>query len=461
MTEMTHAEYARAYKRNVAGKYRLVEGANIMEKIGGTDFCATRKYDGIMQVVFVESGSISAYNSGGTPTPGDLPCLHEFASLVKSAGISDGIFGAELYATINSNGRERVCDVSQALADESLHDQLRLAVFDIINVNGADVVADHYKEKLDRLRSIFGKGSLVRNVAGKCLGSKAELTSLFNKVVTQQNAEGLVVHSENHIVYKVKPRHSIDVVVIGYTSGEDTRSEMLRDMLCAVIHPDGTLRQVCSVGTGFSDETRSSLYQRLRLLHADSDYIETDSRNVAFRMVRPEIVIEISAVDYVTENSAGEPKQNMLLSFDNMTYTPLGKSSGMVMHSPVFIRERADKRPCPEDVRLSQLTDLCEFAKVKSCFSGSLPASLVLARRVFMKRSGLNCMVQKFVLWKTNKEQTGVFPSYVLHHTDYNYSRREQLRRDLRVSESRDQIFKLLDEMIVTNIKKGWEEVVC
>lgn len=458
---MTNSEYARAYKRNIAGKYMLVDGANIMDKIGGSDFCATRKYDGIMQVVFVNGGKVFAFNSGGKPTSDELPCVAEFEKLAKSSGITDGIFGAELYATISRNGRERVGDVAQVLADDTLHDKLHFAVFDVMEIDGQTPQFAHYKEKLAYLCSIFGRGDRVRPVAGKCMQSKAELAALFEKAVVQHGAEGLVIHSDAPIVYKVKPRHSIDVAVIGYTSGEDTRKEMVRDLLCAVMQPDGTLRQVASVGTGFTDEMRCELYRRLSTMHTDSEYIETDSRKVAFQMVRPEIVIEISAVDYVTENSAGEAKQNMLISYLNGCYEPMGKVSGATVLSPVFLRERSDKSACPEDVRLSQLTDLCEFSQMKTPLSGELPPSTLIVRRVFVKQSGLKRMVQKFVVWKTNKEHTCSFPAYVLHHTDYNYSRREQLRRDLRISDSREQIMSLLDEMIEANVRKGWEEKIC
>lgn len=461
LTVMNPSEYARAYKRNVAGKYRLVDGANINEKIDGSDFCATRKYDGIMQVVFLNNGVVSAYNSGGNPTPDTLPCMIEFAEIAQKAGISDGVFAAELYATISNNGRERVCDVSQAIADDNLHSRLHFAVFDIMALNAKEYNSDHYKVKHAAIRSIFGNGNLVRPVAAKCLHSKSELAALYDTVVIGRNAEGLVVHNEGPVIYKVKPRHSIDVAVIGYTTGENERRDMVRDVLCAVIHPDGTFRQVCSVGTGFTDDMRRSLFSRLSNLHVDSEYIETDSRNIAFQMVRPEIVIEVSAVDYVTENAAGEAKQNMLLAYSPDNYTPLGKTSGVVLHTPVYLRERSDKTGCAADVRLSQLTDLCEFVETGTDITGALPQSTVLMRRVFVKHSGLKRMMQKFVVWKTNKEHTGIFPSYVLHHTDYNYSRQEQLRRDLRVSESRDQIFALLDEMMESSIKKGWEEVIC
>lgn len=129
------------------------------------------------------------------------------------------------------------------------------------------------------------------------------------------------------------------------------------------------------------------------------------------------------------------------------------------MHSPVFVRMREDKQAIPSDVRISQLTDLCAFAPVKEK-SVTLAQSEILSRRVFVKSIRFKRAVQKFVVWKTNKEHTGDFPAYVLHHTDYNYSRNEQLRRDIRVSSSREQIMSLLDEMITINIKKGWEEII-
>lgn len=457
---MTHEEYARNYKRTVAGKYMLVDGSKIMEKIGGADFCATRKYDGIMQVVFVEKGHVSAFGSGGNQTPEELPCLKEFAELMEAVSISDAVFGAELYATISVNGRERVADVAKCIADPLLQDQLHLAVFDIMEISGGMVDCSHYKEKLARLRSLFQNGDLVRAVAGKTISSKGELNALFENVVTSHGAEGLVVHNDGPVVYKIKPRHSIDVAVIGYTVGEDTRNEMVRDLLCAVIHPDGTLRQIASVGAGLSNEMRAELYRRLFPLQMESDYVETDSRNVAFIMVRPELVLEISAVDYVTENAAGESKQNMLLHLEEGRYIPMGKAPGVVLHSPVVLRERTDKKADSQDVRLSQITDLCDFGDSKTINCESLPQSELLERRVFMKQTGFKRMVQKFVVWKTNKEASGKFPAYVLHHTDYNYSRREQLRRDLRVSSSQSQIMQLLSEMIEVNIKKGWEEIL-
>jgi hypothetical protein len=70
--------------------------------------------------------------------------------------------------------------------------------------------------------------------------------------------------------------------------------------------------------------------------------------------------------------------------------------------------------------------------------------------------------VQKYFVWKTNKEGTDSrYPAYVLHYTDFSVGRKELLKRELRVSSSEEQILAICDEMIAENVKKGWEKHVC
>ena len=452
---------ARDYKRRVPGKFMLVDGSKLEEKIGGEEFFVTKKLDGVMQLVYYSEGVARGFGTGGFETPADLPCLQEVGSVLCKKGVKTALFAAELYAIINDSGRERVCDVATAIADEALHEDLYLAPFDLIEVNGEKLDELHISEKMQRLRELFLGCETVHPVRSRQCSSVGEVRQLYDSQVVKGGSEGLVVHSTNGFVYKVKPRHTIDVAVIGFTEGDGDHRDKVRDLLTAVIVPDGTLRQIVAVGGGMTEEQRADFFNRLKDTQVESEYYETDSRGVAFQMVYPEIVIEISAVDFVTENSAGEPKQNILLDFDYKEgFKAVGKANGVALHSATFVRERADKTVCPDDVRESQLTDLCEFSKGKRVDYSSLPVSTLLSRRVFIKQSGMKTSVQKFVVWKTNKEHTGVFPAYVLHHTDYNYSRNEQLRRDLRVSDSYEQIMTLLDEMILLNIKKGWEEII-
>lgn len=460
MINKDFSSIAKEYKRTVAGRFMLVEGKKLKEKISGEDFLVTRKMDGIMLVVFVRDGEVCAYTSHGNPVPSKLPCIQELKQTVVQYGISNLTLGAELYAQIRTDGRERVSDVSKAIAHPDLHDKLHIAPFDIIDIEGQSCEVSHYKEKWDKLGRWFGKGSLVRQVDARKASSKEEVNQIFKEWVEDGGVEGLVVHSEQPIVYKVKPRHTIDAVIIGYTVGEDSHSKMLRDMLLAVMRPDGVLQQFAATGNGLTEDMRSEFYEMLCNDKVDSEYVETDSRNVAFQMVKPRVVVEMSGIDFVTENAAGEPKQNMLLKYDDSEgYTVVMKTSGVAVHSPVFERIREDKSCNTTDIRLNQLTDLCSFSVRKAVSRNTLPQSLRMLRKVFVKQSAGKTMIQKYVVWKTNKEPTGVYPAYVLHMTDFSSTRQELLKRDIRVSDSEQQIMDMCHEMIDNNVKKGWEEI--
>ncbi len=456
-----YSNIAKNYKRTVAGRFMLVEGAKIAEKISGENFCVTHKMDGIMQVLFWRNGKVCAYSSHGNSTDENLPCLQEFAQIMRSSGLNSATFGAELYATIGKTGRERVCDVSTAIANTGLQDQLRLAVFDIIDLDTHPYEADHYLEKIVKIKEIFKGGNLVKPVAAYRATGRRDVERIYDELVVKRGAEGIVVHSEQPIVYKVKPRHTIDSVVIGYTSGEDERSEMVRDILVAVMLPDGSLQQIASPGAGMTEEQRLSMYRHFSTKHVDSDYIETDSRNVAFQMVEPDTIVEISAIDFVTENTAGEPKLNMLLEYDHLEgYKMVRPTSGVALHSPVFVRLRPDKCFDESSIRVGQLTDLCKFSEDKSVATANLPQSEILFRQVYTKGSGFKRMIQKYVVWKTNKEHTGQFPAYVFHYTDFSEARAECLRRDIRVSDDCNQIMQLCNDFISANVKKGWQQII-
>jgi hypothetical protein len=69
-------------------------------------------------------------------------------------------------------------------------------------------------------------------------------------------------------------------------------------------------------------------------------------------------------------------------------------------------------------------------------------------------------MVRKLLLWKTNKDnEGGRFPAYVAYLTDFSPNRATPMERDIRVSNSREQIDALLAAMKAEYIVKGWMRV--
>ena len=85
--------------------------------------------------------------------------------------------------------------------------------------------------------------------------------------------------------------------------------------------------------------------------------------------------------------------------------------------------------------------------------------SEVLRREVWVKRASDKTDVRKLLVWKTNKEGTGKFPAYVVHWTDYSSTRKAPLAREVRLAPSEDEAMRIAEQMIASNVKKGWEPV--
>ena len=211
---------------------------------------------------------------------------------------------------------------------------------------------------------------------------------------------------------------------------------------------------------GLGDNDRSILAERLSHSHKDSQYILSDSRGIAYQMVKPEVVYELSVIELVSRGNDDRIKMNPLLRYDDVQgWLIEGSVPGVSALGVVFEREREDKQPTETDIRVSQLTDICPFEEPKEK-DVELKPSILLERRVFRKESGGKTMLHKFLLWKTNKEQTGRYPAYIKYHTDFSSGRKEMIKRDMLYSDDERQIRDLFAKELADNIKKGWEEVL-
>ncbi len=140
------------YKKNVAGKFMLVEGAKLRQRVEGERLCVTRKIDGHMQCVCYDNGEVVMLNSHGRQVAEHLKCLDAFVEAVRTAGISQLVVAAELYQPARDGGRPRCGDVQRALADDEMKNQLCLAPFDIVELNG-ESWNEHYAETHKKLQS--------------------------------------------------------------------------------------------------------------------------------------------------------------------------------------------------------------------------------------------------------------------------------------------------------------------
>ncbi|MDR1390362.1 MAG: hypothetical protein LBJ31_10365 [Treponema sp.] len=444
------------YKKNVCKNFISVNPGQIDDRLSGSNYFVTRKYDGELAVLFWNGGECFAINTGGRVRMG-LPCLEDAAKCFLRAGYKNAVVAAELFAP-EDKGRTRVFDVLAALADKSLYGSLQLAPFDIISLDDQAFKANSYADIHKTLAELFNNSELCRPVRLEKAETKAQVKDIFAKWVNEEGGEGLVVRSELSIVYKVKPRYTVDAAVVGFSEGSGAAKGQIRTLLVALMTEDGAFQIAGKCGNGFDESFRTGMVSKLREMRMESKYMETDSNHVAFQMIRPEIVIEVNVNDILFETSSG-PIFNTRLEIKNNEYRRTASVPGISMVFPVFSRIRDDKSVNPVDVRLAQVDAIVYNPYVESAGApAELEKSQLLSREVFKKTLGAKFMVQKFLVWKTNKEGQG-YPAFCFSYTNFSSDRTQPLQSEVRVSNSEEQIRAFCEEFKDRNIKKGWTRI--
>jgi hypothetical protein len=127
--------------------------------------------------------------------------------------------------------------------------------------------------------------------------------------------------------------------------------------------------------------------------------------------------------------------------------------------SPQFVRMREDKDAVADDVSITQVTDLITIPDAdKSAHADDAPEREILERTVYTKVMKGNTMVRKLLLWKTNKQERGDFPAYVVYLTDFSPNRQNPLERDIKISNNEKTARKFFKELAEKNFIGGWEK---
>lgn len=458
LTEEGILAQVRMRRRQLSGMTTALDPESAKRRIPDGQYHISLKVDGEYTCLIWRDGEICTLNPGGTLRAG-APFLGEAAERLK--GVKSALIGGELYVQRPYGERARVHDVVRVARNPQSAEeigQLAFAAFDIYELDGEEPIS--YADALAKMQELFDGGTRIHpvdTVAGE--NAKAILTK-FKDWVLEGGAEGVVARSPTAGVYKVKPRHSLDLAVVGFSEGMEDRAGMIHDILVAVVRPSGRFQLVAKVGGGYSDEERLSLFKDLSKRVAESDFKEVNSDRVAYQMVEPGLVMEIECLDLISRTSRNNTIEKMILEWTGEGWEGVRRLPLASVLSPQFVRLRDDKEARPEDVGVDQLAAIVEIPDVdRVAKEVSLPTSEIIARKVATKVAKEKTMVRKVVAIKTNKEEVSQdFPAYVLHITDFSPNRASKLQSVVKVSIDRDQIMELFDEAVKDKFKKGWTE---
>ncbi len=451
----------RLHRRQLGQMTTALDVESAKRRIPDSRFQISRKVDGEFTCLVYRSGEAITLNPGGTLRAG-APFMAEAAAILKRAKVKSALIGGELYVQRLDGERPRVHDVVRVArnpADAEEVGQLAFAAFDIYDLDGENLSLV-YDAALEKLRGLFDGGARIHPVETVEGEDARAVLKQYKTWVIDGGAEGVVARSPNAGVFKVKPRHSLDLAVVGYSEGQDDRAGLIHDMLLAVVRPSGNFQIACRVGGGLSDEMRAKLLKQLSKRTVESDFHEVNTERVAYHMISPGLVVEIECLDVISRTSRGNSIDKMVLEWnegekrwEGVRRLPLAS-----ILSPIFIRIRDDKDATPEDAALSQLSDLRDIPDIDRVATDvELPVSTVLHRIVATKTLRDSLMVRKIIAIKTNKEEAANdFPAYALHVTDFSPNRKDKLQMDLKVTQDPEQIETLYEAARAEWFKQGW-----
>ncbi|WP_435737656.1 ATP-dependent DNA ligase [Cellulosimicrobium sp. PMB13] len=168
--------------------------------------------------------------------------------------------------------------------------QLTPFFFDVLHADGRDLLDEPLRERLAVLDIVAGP-HLVRRLA---TADPREATAFFEGAVAE-GQEGVVVKSLDAPYaagrrgagwVKVKPRHTLDLVVLAVEQGSGRRSGWLSNIWLGARDPDGGFVMLGKTFKGMTDEMLAWQTQRFRELQTSDDGYVVH--------VRPEQVVEIA-----------------------------------------------------------------------------------------------------------------------------------------------------------------------
>jgi len=448
--EINFESIAKQYKCAVAAKYRPLKPEEI-SLIPSGKFFVSKKIDGELWLAHVNQNGATLFSKGGRFIKEGI--IIESLKGCLPSNIENLIVAGELYFPKDS--RERVGDVSKAISEKDFNN-LSFAIFDLVKIQGKSLPLN-YEKRLEELQSIFQKKNNLKVIETKEISDKNNLKDFYEKSVKIENAEGIIIRTGSEITYKVKPSISIDALVVGFTN-KVNEPEKVRSVLLGLKRDDNSIQLIGACGN-LSGSLKEELFRKLEDIECESKFRHSSSDGNLYRFVKPEMVLEVKCTEIQSEDSNANSIRRMVLEFKNNIWNPLALTDCVSLIHPVILRERLDKNSDETDVRISQIESFLDSKKIKEKVKQiELPKSKIYDRKVWTKDGKNGISIRKIITLKTSKSEIwDGWPEWIVFYSDFSSGRKSPLERKLKTAQNEEEANKIVNNLIESNIKKGWE----
>lgn len=265
----------------------------------GRDWAVEMKWDGVRAISHCHPAKCRIYSRNSREISAQYPELAE--SLLNAANGRDLILDGEIVAPGPTGApvferlqrRMHVTRVSPALIAAV---PVRYFVFDLLTLDGEPILHHPYLERRRLLEALHLDTDLIRVPPywldadqDRMLAAAAE--SGLEGIVLKRTDAGYSPGRRSPAWIKVPLRRSTDAVVIGFQAGTGSNTATFGSLVLAAHDPQGRLRFLGSVGTGFTRPARQRLREVLdRLRRDDPPLADPPKLPAAVTWVRPLLV---------------------------------------------------------------------------------------------------------------------------------------------------------------------------
>jgi len=292
------------------------------------DFLFEIKYDGTRTICYFEEGNIEFINRRGKEFSYRYPEIKEALKNAIKAG--EAVLDGEIVVLENQKPnfwklaeREHVDNKFRIELLSKLMPATYI-IFDILFLDGKELIDLPLIERKKILKDVVEENERVR-IAEYKIGSGKELFELARKsglegIVAKKIDSAYEIGKRSKNWLKIKAENSLDVVIVGYTTGTGEREDF--GSLLVAAYQNGKLKFLGRVGTGFSKEEIEGIIRKLEKEKISNPPVS--SENVKLELpegreaiwVKPKYVCEVRFLEFTED---------------------------MQLRAPVFVRMREDK----------------------------------------------------------------------------------------------------------------------
>jgi DNA ligase D-like protein (predicted ligase) len=275
------------------------------------------KWDGLRAILFLQKKTVEFQNRNLRDVTASYPELQNLSGMIKA---SRAIMDGEI-VVLNEKG---VPEFGRLQFRFGQTDPRKIALlqhtnpttyvaFDLLHLDGKDLIQEPLKERKQMLRKIVTEGphflyaDHIENQGSAFYSEtrKLGIEGIIGKDLTSPYLPGVRSSSWT----KIKGSRFVDAVIVGYSGGEGARTPTFGSLIVAMYNKEGKLVHVGNVGGGFDNQTLGEIKRMLDNLLTKTPTIKgpVDAPSPV-TWVKPRLVCEVEYGQFTRDRMLRFPR---------------------------------------------------------------------------------------------------------------------------------------------------------